>query len=163
MPRVDSTIVELCVFKRTDKGPLFLMLKRSSAERLYPDIWQIVTGKMKRAEKAMDAALRELREETGLVANRFWTAPIVGSFFDPLSDSVQMCPLFAVEVHASAEPLLSKEHQQFEWATLKRAVELLVWPGHVDAVQIVNSYIVAGGAAASLTEINSADAERKMS
>lgn len=90
-----------------------------------------------------------------------WVAPMVGSFFDRLEDSVQMCPLFAVEVAALAEPVLSKEHQQYEWATLKRARELLVWPGHLDAVQIVRSYIVGAREAASLTEIKPAAAERK--
>ena len=111
----------------------------------------------------MGAAQRELQEETGLVANGFWTAPIVGSFFDPLKDSLQMCPLFAAEVPISAEPVLSKEHQGYEWATLERAVELLVWPGHVDAVRTVNNYIVADREAASLTKIISVAAERKMS
>jgi dATP pyrophosphohydrolase len=156
MPHVKCTIVELCVFKRTKKGPLFLLLKRSSDEKLYPDMWQIVTGKIKRAEKAMHAAFRELKEETGFVANRFWVAPIVGSFFDPFGDTVQMCPLFAAEVPSSAEPVLSKEHQQYEWASFERAQKLLVWPGHLSAVEIVRSYIVAEREAASLTEIKSA-------
>jgi dihydroneopterin triphosphate diphosphatase len=153
MPSVECTIVELCVFKRTKKGPLFLLLKRSSEEKLYPNMWQIITGKIKRAEKAMHAALRELYEETSLPVRRFWVAPIVGSFFDPVANKVQMCPLFAVEVASTAMPALSKEHQQYEWATAKRVRELLVWPGHLEAVQIVQKYIVAGREAAILTEL----------
>jgi 8-oxo-dGTP pyrophosphatase MutT (NUDIX family) len=129
------------------------MLKRSSEEKLYPNMWQIITGRIKRAEKALHAALRELQEETGMPAQRFWVAPVVGSFFDPRANSVQMCPLFAVEVASSAEPVLSKEHQRHEWATVKRASKLLVWPGHLEAVRIVQNYIVAGREAAILTEI----------
>ncbi len=150
------------MFKRTKRGPLFLMLKRSPTEKLYPGMWQIVTGKIRRTEKALHAALRELREETGLPAKRFWVAPIVGSFFDPLGDAVQMCPLFAAEIAPSAEPVLSKEHQQYVWATFKKAQELLVWPGHLDAVRIVRNYIVAEREAASLTEIKPVVVERNM-
>ena len=163
LPRIECSIVELCVFKRTKKGPLFLLLKRSSGEKLYPGMWQIITGKIKRGEKAMSAALRELMEETGFSAIRFWVAPIVGSFFDPSKDRVQMCPLFAAEVASSASPKLSEEHQEYEWASFKRTQELLVWPGHLDAVKIVRDFIVAGREAASLTELESEVSERDKS
>lgn len=153
MPRIECTIVEICVFKRTHKGPFFLMLKRAATESLYPGMWQIITGKIKRTEKAFVAGVRELKEETGLTADRFWTVPMVGSFFDPVRDRVQMCPLFAVEVPASAEPVLSEEHECYEWAAPARARELLVWPGHLGAVQMVLDYIITGRKAASLSEI----------
>ena len=161
MAGVECSIVELCVFKRTRKGPLFLMLRRAPSETLYPNMWQIITGKIKRAERALNAGLRELHEETGLKAKRFWVAPVVGSFFDPLGDNVQLCPLFAVEVAPSAEPVLSKEHCQYEWASFKRTRKLLVWPGHLEAVRIVRSYIVQEREASRLTEIRTKGAERK--
>ena len=129
------------------------MLQRAQTETLYPGMWQIITGKIKRKEKAVATALRELREETGLTAERFWVVPIVGSFFDPRSDSVQMTPLFAAEVSIAAEPTLSEEHERYEWANLNRACELLVWPGHLNAVQAVNTYIVAEREAAGLSEL----------
>ena len=129
------------------------MLKRSLTEELYPGMWQILTGKIKQSEKATHAALRELREETGLAAHRFWVAPIVGSFFDPRENSVQLCPLFAAEVGSADVPVLSIEHDEYEWASAAKARKLLVWPGHLDAVQIVENYIVANREAASLTEI----------
>jgi 8-oxo-dGTP pyrophosphatase MutT (NUDIX family) len=160
MPSIRCTIVELCVFRRTGRGPEFLILKRSSSERLYPGAWQIITGTIKRSEKAMVAALRELREETGLSAKRFWVAPLVGSFFDPVNDSVQQCPLFVAEVDSTAEPRLSKEHESFKWAGRKTALEMLVWPGHHDAVRLVQEFFVGRKEAARLTEMKPILAER---
>ena len=162
MPTVECTIVELCIFKRTAGIPLFLVMKRSSSERLYPNMWQILTGTIHRAEKAMQAAVREMQEETGLVPDCLWVAPIVGSFFDPQSDSVEMCPLFAAEVASSVEPKLSSEHQQYEWASYERAEKLLVWPGHLDAIRIVHDFILGDREAGRLTEIKPAVAERKI-
>ncbi|HEY6952958.1 MAG TPA: NUDIX domain-containing protein [Bacteroidota bacterium] len=153
MASVRSTIVELCVFKRTKKGPLYLVLKRSSTERLYPDIWQIITGKLKEREKAAIAVLRELKEETGLLPKRLWVVPAVDSFFDPVGDAVELCPLFAAEVEATSVPTLSSEHREFVWAGMKQARKLLVWPGHKDAVKTVHDYIVAGREAGRLTEL----------
>jgi len=161
MPSVRCTIVELCAFKRTENGPLYLILKRSPNESLYPDLWQIVTGRIRKGETAKAAALRELREETRLSPERTWIAPVVGSFFNLADDCVEMCPLFAVEVASGAEPVLSKEHREYEWASFERAEALLVWPGHHDAVRVVRDYIVTESEAARLTEIKQGSKERK--
>jgi dATP pyrophosphohydrolase len=162
MPGVKCTIVELCVFKRTVDQPLFLVLQRAESERLYPGMWQIITGRIRRSEKAAKAALRELREETGLTPERLWIAPLVSSFFSLAGDRVELCPLFAVEVGRAAEPLLSKEHQQYEWATFERTKSLLVWPGHHESVRLVMDYIVNGSEAGRLTEIKPEARERKI-
>jgi dATP pyrophosphohydrolase len=160
MPSIQCTIVELCVFKRTSKGPRFLVLKRSSTEKLYPGTWQIITGTVRRSEKAFNAALRELQEETRLKAKRFWIVPTLGSFFDAVSDSVQLCPLFAAEVDSSAEPQLSNEHESYKWAGKGLALDLLVWPGHHEAIRTVREFIVGKKDAGGLTELKPVFAER---
>ncbi len=161
MPRVVCTIVELCVFKRTKSGPLFLVLKRSASEALYPAMWQIITGKIRKSERAARAALREMREESGLSPERLWIAPRVNSFFSLQDERVEMCPLFAAEVARGAEPKLSREHQHYEWASFERAKVLLVWPAHKDAVRLVRDFIVSGREAGRLTEIRTEVKERK--
>ncbi len=158
---VECTIVETVVFKRSEREPVYLILRRSDSESLYPGMWQIVTGRIERGETATAASLRELQEETALRVQRFWTVPIVGSFYDPRNDSIQLCPLFAAETDPDAEPRLSEEHKEYVWAPLERARELLVWPGHHQAVDTVHQYITAGQEAARLTEINHVTLERK--
>jgi dihydroneopterin triphosphate diphosphatase len=130
-----------------------MILKRSAKEKLYPNIWQIVTGTLRRGENAFAGSLRELKEETGLKAKRFWVVPHIGTFYDDKNDVIQMSPLFAAEVEEDVEPELSKEHQQYQWVPIDRAVELLVWPGHHDAVRTVHNFIVSGREAGRLTEL----------
>ncbi len=137
MPNIAGEIVEVTVFRRTSGKPLFLILKRAENDRLYPGIWQIVTGMIEAGERATHAALREVREETGLNPQRFWRLPIVNSFYDPAGDTLHLCSNFAVLVEENAEPLLSKEHQTSEWCSLDRALALLPWTGQRNAVQTV--------------------------
>ena len=137
MPNIVSQIVEVTVFKERAGQPLFLILKRADNDRLYPGIWQIVTGKIEQGEGTVDAVLREVREETGLAPKKLWRIPVVNSFYDPLGDMLQLCPNFAAAVDESAEPVLSKEHRAAEWCTLERALSLLPWTGQRNAVETV--------------------------
>jgi len=51
----------------TDRGIEILLIRRAP-DRIYPGIWQCVTGGLEGDEKVVDGALRELEEETGITA-----------------------------------------------------------------------------------------------
>ena len=154
MSRVVSRTIEVCVFKRSPEGPLYLLLKRSDDETLYPGMWQLITGSMHDAEPATTAALREFAEETGLTPAQAWVLPFVNTFFVPSTDTVHASPCFAVEVGEDATPKLSHEHQLFEWCILEEACNRLVWPGQKEEIRIVNDYIVGGREASRLLKLS---------
>jgi dATP pyrophosphohydrolase len=153
VPAIVSNIVEVYLFRRVGDEPQFLLLKRSSQDVLYPDIWQIVTGTLDAGERAIDGAKRELQEETGLAIKTLWTLPDVNSFFDPANDTIRLCPMFAGEVVPGMDPHLSKEHQMFGWFDYDRARSFLVWPSQQTGLDLVNSFIVSNPAGAELTRI----------
>ncbi len=150
MPAIVSNIVEVYVFRVRSIRPEYLLLKRAPGDTLYPGIWQIVTGTMRTGERAVDAALRELKEETGFAPTRFWSVPHVDVFYDRTLDAMQLCPMFAAEVGAGSEPLLSAEHSAFQWAPAGPARERLVWPGQREGLDIVERFIAGGEAAMQL-------------
>lgn len=153
MATILSQIVEVGIFRWIADEPQYLLLQRADDEELYPGIWQILTGSMNKNESADKAALRELKEETGLSLKRFWTVPIVDSYFDIQNDTVQMVPVFAVEVDAGLKVCLSREHQRYEWLPYAAASNRLVWPGQMQAIEIVHEFIAGGKEAARLLEI----------
>lgn len=139
MTKVVSTYIELHIMKIENQKLKFLLLKRSPDEK-YPNIWQMVTGKIKDGEKAFDAALRELKEETGLTPEELFSVPIVSSVYLPESDEVCMIPVFVCRVKENSEVKISKEHSQFKWCEFEEAEKLLNWEGQKKAVRLINDY-----------------------
>ena len=148
-----SRFIEICVFRRSKYEPQYLLLQRSERDDLYPGIWQIVTGSVEEKEYARKSALRELEEETGLNAERFWIVPFVDSFFDADNDAVHMVPVFAVEVNKNSGVKLSHEHKCCEWLFYEEAKEIITWPGQRKALKIVHKYLTGGNETAGLLEI----------
>jgi dATP pyrophosphohydrolase len=145
--------VEVCVFRSLNTETHFLVLQRAKGEKLYPGLWQIVTGTMKKNERAWQAAMRELKEETGLSPERCWTIPYVDTYFDLAKDAIQLVPVFAAELDSSSLLRLSSEHQHYEWLRFDDAQRRLVWPGQRRSIEIVNEFIIGNKETARLVEI----------
>ena len=112
----------------------FLLLKRSD-DKIYPGIWQGVTGKIKDEEPPYKTALRELKEETGLDADKMWTADKVNIFYDAKENIMNLIPVFGVVVY-SKEIVLSKEHSEYKWCSIDETVKLLTWEQQKKGVKI---------------------------
>ncbi len=153
MPSIASTIIEMVIFKFENSKPLYLLLHRQKNEKLYPNIWQILSGSIEKGEKAVDAARRELHEETQLIPISFWNAPYITNFYDPKDDIVHFCPVFAVQVSPGSDPKISVEHDDFKWLPYETARTYPVWHGQQEAMRIVHEYIVGGKEASVLNRI----------
>jgi dATP pyrophosphohydrolase len=153
MPNIVSSIIEVCIFKFEENRPQYLLLQRTMREKVYPGTWQFVTGSIEAGERAYESALREVMEETSLKPSSFWVVPYISSFYEHRSDLVHLCPMFAAQVRAGDQPVLSAEHDAFEWCDQERAVRQLVWPGQREGLRIVHNYIVRGEKAGEITKI----------
>jgi len=135
-----STMIEAHIFRESEKGIEFLLLKRSEGQP-YPGLWQMVTGKIKPEEKAHQTAMREIKEETGLVPVQLWVAPTVNSFYEPKDEYICLLPVFAARVETD-QVKLSDEHTEFQWVDKITAQKLLAWEGQRKAVQIIEDYFL---------------------
>lgn len=153
MPQVISEIVELSVFYRKSKQTRYLLLRRAKHKKPYPGIWQFITGRVEEGESSIDAALRELREETGLPPKAMWLVPYTLQFYDASNDKIHLSPLFAVEVDSRAEIRLSGEHDKFAWLTYRQAIGRLVWPVQREGLEVIQKFIIGGKEVSHLTRI----------
>lgn len=135
-----STMIEAHIFRETENGIEFLLLKRAE-KQIYPGLWQMVTGKIKANEKAYQTALREIKEETGLTPVQLWVAPTVNSFYEPKDEYICLLPVFAARVDSDVIKI-SDEHTEYKWVDKNTAQKLLAWEGQRKAVQIIEDYFL---------------------
>ena len=100
----------------------------------------LAEGKIKKEEKAYSAALREMKEETGLTPVKFWAAPNVNSFYDTSNDSVTIIPVFAALVDSKVAVKISREHNEFRWVSIEGVKKKLAWEGQRKSVDIISKY-----------------------
>jgi dATP pyrophosphohydrolase len=153
VPRILCRTIEVCIFKFVNDRPLYLLLHRAKEEKVYPGIWQLMSGAIEENEKVHDAALREFREETGMEMSAFWVAPFVNSFYEPDIDAITLSPLFVAQVEEGSVPRLSPEHSEYGWFSYEEARQKLVWPGQREGLRIAHEYLVRGEKAASLLQM----------
>ncbi len=134
-----SNLVEAHIFRETKDGIEFLLLKRT-ADQVYPNIWQMVSGKINDNEKAFETSIREIKEETGLTPEKMWVAPKVNSFYSAVTDTICLIPVFTALVAKDSNVIISDEHSEYTWVKPFNAKKLLAWDGQRRAVDLIEEY-----------------------
>ncbi|HEV7991589.1 MAG TPA: NUDIX domain-containing protein [Gemmatimonadaceae bacterium] len=107
-------------------GWAVLVLRRSLTTRC-PTAWETVHGRIEPGERPEDAAVREVREETGLECDRLYNVT-VQPFYLHKTATVELSVVFAAFVNRDRAVVLGEEHMDHEWLTPARALERFVWP-----------------------------------
>ena len=103
----------------------YLLLRRCGSYLF--GTWQMVSGKVESGETAMEAALREVREETGLAVQKLYSADAVETFYMKASNRMTFVPVFVGFVESRSVQLSPKEHDAYEWLLFEQARERLVF------------------------------------
>ena len=133
-------LVECWVFRIGPSAGVEILLIRRAAHRIFPGLWQCVTGGIEPGERVPAAALREVREETGLSGTdieAFYDLDQVAPFYDEGSDGVVVSAIFAVRVRPDAKPVVSWEHDGLRWAPAAEVPAAVVWPSYAESVRRV--------------------------
>ena len=134
--------------KTAGSGWEYLLLRRIASRGGF---WQGVTGGVEKDEGLAEAAMRELVEETGFVPSVLEQIDFSYSF--PMQDEWQDMYAAGVEeiveyvfvafVDGQQEPTVSSEHDKWQWCSFNRALELLTWPGNVEALKRCDCFVKA--------------------
>lgn len=157
-------MVDVWPFRLVDGRPELLLLHRvvnHAKGGAVNRFWQGVSGGVEPGEAAAAAALRELEEETALRPAAFYSIEAIFQLYNPRRDRVETVLVFAARLNASAEPVLSREHDEWRWASVEQALDLLPFAPQRDAVRRLVEDIVERPDRAVLFEIAVEDGARR--
>jgi dATP pyrophosphohydrolase len=125
-------LVDVWPFRVVD-GVVEVLLLHRAPGRVLPGLWQGVSGLVEEGESITEAALREIREETGFrapVIQAFYHLDYVAEFYWEPSDALMASAYFALRIAPAVDPDLSEEHDEFQWLPIEEALAMAVWPGY---------------------------------
>lgn len=126
MTRIEVGTVDVFAIRPLPTGWRVLALQRALETRC-PSAWEPVHGHIEPNEEPEDAALRELREETGLDAERLYVVR-VQPFYIQRTRSLELAVVFAAFVAEPGEVAISGEHQAAGWLSVDDALARFGFP-----------------------------------
>jgi dATP pyrophosphohydrolase len=138
-------VVDVCVIRLVGRNWKVLALRRAKATRS-PGSWELVHGHIERGELPAEAAMRELREETGLATEKLYSVT-VNPFYLLASDTVQVALVFAAIVE-SERVTIGLEHDRHEWLSITAAAKRLTWPRDAESLRHARQLLKSGKAGA---------------
>lgn len=126
--------VQVVIFADAPCERHYLLLKRVAS---HGGFWQSVTGSLEEGETHRQAAVREVREETGIgaaedelielgVINTFEIAPQWrGKYAPGVLHNEEVC--FGLKVHRCEVLVDSREHHAYAWEPYDRSINMLYW------------------------------------
>ena len=145
MTDVEVAFVDAYVVRASGSGLEVLVLRRGPSGRS-PGSWETVHGHIESGETPVQAALREIREETGLDPSRLYNVSRVEAFYRHRTDAIALIPVFAGVVDGAATARHSEEHDRVEWLAPATAAARLSWPRERRALDDVLSILGSGDA-----------------
>lgn len=106
-----------------------------------------MSGGLEPGEEAWRGAVREMREETGLVPLEFYRLSTMTHFYRADNDSINTAPMFCAIVDPGAVVAINNESTAFEWVDVEQAAARLMWPGDRQALDEVRTVILDDGPA----------------
>lgn len=99
-------------------GDEVLYLRRANYLKFNRGKWCIPGGSIDKNEDALEAVIRETKEETGIIISN------PKFLFKHEYDNGKSTSVFHIELNEKPEVKISKEHAQFKWLTYKQVEEI---------------------------------------
>lgn len=144
MTDIKPGVVDVFVIRPLRPEWRVLVLQRAADTRC-PGAWEAIHGRIEAGERPEHAALREVREESGLEAKQLYSIT-VHPFYLHAQQTVQLAIVFAAFVAEPAEVVTGPEHRAHEWLSVDAAIDRFVWPRERVSMREIVSLLSTGDA-----------------
>ncbi|MDP4550097.1 NUDIX domain-containing protein [Alkalihalobacillus macyae] len=134
------TGVAAVLIKRTDSDYEVLLLKRDTS--VLRDVWCYIGGGIEEGEKAWEAALREVKEETGITDLSLYSSNQFDQIYSPKENYIYIAPVFVGYVDESQKVNLNYEHSDYKWVSFKEALDTVSIPGNEEVLLSIEKHFV---------------------
>ncbi|WP_053218408.1 NUDIX hydrolase [Virgibacillus senegalensis] len=117
-----------------------LLVKRTS--KILDGAWCYIGGSIEQGEKAWEAALREIKEETGINEVMLYSSNRFDQFYSPQEEYIYMAPLFVGYVDSRQQVILNHEHSAYKWLTVEEAIETVTLPGNDENLAFIDKHFI---------------------
>ncbi|QUS58401.1 NUDIX hydrolase [Pseudovibrio brasiliensis] len=135
-----SNAVSVFLLDLNAEEPQVLLMRRAHT---LLGAWCQVAGKVEPNETGWEAALREVKEETGLVLTELWSADLCEEFYVPEKNIIQKLPVFVSFISSETPITINEEHDAYQWFSFDDAMELFSFPGQRRVLEYLHSEFVA--------------------
>ncbi len=143
----DPLQVLVLLFRRLDKITEYALLQRAD-----DGVWHGVAGGAEGGETAVEAAVRETREEAGVIGPLYrldCVDSVPARLFAARPDWGPACFVvkqhyFAMDLTGAPEITLSNEHWELRWLSYPDAYQRLHYDGNRTALEELNERILTG-------------------
>ncbi|WP_109314920.1 NUDIX hydrolase [Pseudovibrio ascidiaceicola] len=134
-----SNAVSVFLLDLNAEEPQVLLMRRAHT---LLGAWCQVAGKVEPNETGWEAALREVKEETGLVLTELWSADLCEEFYVPEKNIIQKLPVFVSFVSSDTPITINEEHDAYQWFSFDDAMELFSFPGQRRVLEYLQAEFV---------------------
>jgi dihydroneopterin triphosphate diphosphatase len=128
------------LLKRINGEYTILLLKR--ATKVLEDAWCYIGGGIEEGEKAWEAALREIKEETGITKVSLYTSNKFDRFYSKKENYIYVAPVFVGYVDENEDVILNHEHKEFVWLTIDEAKSKVALPGTDEVIEFIEKHFI---------------------
>jgi dATP pyrophosphohydrolase len=133
---VRASLVFLFALRPNGQGHDVLLLKRT--QTLVGE-WSQISGRMEEGETAWETALRELKEEAGLVPEAFYSTDLCETYYGRSQNVINIAPIFVAYIAPDADVTLNFEHSDYRWVSFEEAIEMVPYGGQRRALANIKS------------------------
>ena len=145
--KLRTDIFDLWIFHRNRETPEYLLFhtSREKADTWFHggQFWQIPGGFTEGDEEITDAVIRVMGG-LKLEPAACWAAECTYTYYNPRRKNIEIVPVFAAEIPASAEVEYTWEHDKAGWFTAAECLERLYFRGLKDGLTWTREYITEG-------------------
>ena len=144
MTKIEVGTVDVFVIHPLPTGWRVLALQRAPDTRC-PAAWEPVHGHIEAGEEPEDAAVREVREETGLAIDSLYIVRVQPFYLRKLR-AVELAIVFAAFVRSPREVVLGTEHEAAEWLSVDEALSRYAFPAERASLREIAELLATGDA-----------------